>query len=105
MTPTEIERAAREQTARVKEARRALKKRRGRPSTATAPPKTKRTLRAFVYTWADLAHWPDEWDAAEIGAGLDDEQWAMFETVMVDGDRFFADSRVARMEAGLLAAD
>ena len=102
MTASEIERAAREQTARVKEARRELKRKRGRPSAKTPPPKTKRTLRAFVYTWTDLAHWPQEWDPAEIGTGLDDEQWALFESVMDEGSQFLAAAQAARAEAGLL---
>jgi ParB family chromosome partitioning protein len=102
MTPSEIERAAREQTARVKEARRALKKKRGRPATLTPPVKTKRTVRAFVYTWTDLANWPEEWNPVEIGTGLDDEQWAMVETVTDEGNQFLATARQARIDAGLL---
>ncbi|MDR2348587.1 MAG: ParB N-terminal domain-containing protein, partial [Bifidobacteriaceae bacterium] len=95
MTPPEMERAAREQTARVKQARRALRKKRGRPANPAAPAKAKRTLRAFVYTWADLADWPEEWDPAEIGAGLDDKQWEMFENTMGAGDQFYALARQA----------
>jgi ParB family chromosome partitioning protein len=102
MTPFEVERAAREQTARVKEARQALKKKRGRPGRPTPPPKTKRTLRAFVYTWTDLANWPEEWNPVEIGPGLDESQWSMFEGVMGEGNRFLAAARDARIEAGLL---
>jgi ParB family chromosome partitioning protein len=102
MTPFEMERAAREQTARVKQARQALKKKRGRPPASTPPPTTKRTVRAFVYTWTDLANWPEEWNPTEIGTHLDHEQWEMFENVMDAGSQFLALARQARIDAGLL---
>ncbi len=46
------------------------------------PPRRKRSTRAFVHTWTDMDGWSARYDPAEVGAGLTDSEWALFERVL-----------------------
>jgi ParB family chromosome partitioning protein len=63
----------------------------------TAPPlQSKRSLRAFVHTWTDMDGWSSRYDATEIGEGLTDQEWALFERVLQETNTFHALARNAR---------
>ena len=60
------------------------------------PPRRKRSTRAFVHTWTDMDGWSSRYDAAEIGAALTDEEWALFERVLDETTTFHSLARTAR---------
>ena len=60
------------------------------------PPRRKRSTRAFVHTWTDMDGWSSRYDAAEIGAALTDEEWALFERVLDQTTTFHNHARNAR---------
>lgn len=75
----ELERLAQEALERIK------KPVKQRPKPA---PRRKRSTRAFVHTWTDMDGWSARFDPAEIATALSDEEWALFERVLAETNRF-----------------
>ena len=85
----ELERLATDALARVRAEGR--KKPRTKAAAASPGVQERRTLRAFVLTWDDLADWWEHYDSTEVGTSLNDEQWDRF-TAAVEGTLAFAEA-------------
>lgn len=95
MKAEELERLATEALARV----RATGKKKPRAKPTPLPGVwERRSLRAFVLTWDDLASWWEHYDPAEVGPALTDEQWDRFEATVAGTVEFAGAARTARAE-------
>lgn len=92
----ELEALAAEALALAKQdrARRVLENRQKRASGADHAP---RTVRSFVLTWADLQGWSKHYDATDVGQQLGDDDWSMFERVVLETCAFAEAARRARV--------
>ncbi len=88
----ELDRLAQEALERIKQPR-------SRRTKSTTPPRRKRSNRAFVHTWTDMDGWSTRYDATEVGPGLNDDEWALFERVLAETTSFHAAARSARERA------
>ena len=88
----ELDRLAQEALERIKQPR-------SRRSKSTAPPRRKRSTRAFVHTWTDMDGWSARYDAADVGLALNGAEWALFERVLAETTTFHAAARSARDKA------
>lgn len=96
VTTAELEALAEEALARVKQ----IRARGGSRRRATGHSETpaRRTLRAFILTWGDLAGWPQHYDPVEVGEQLTESDWDMFERVLSETQAFADAARRARQE-------
>ncbi len=92
----ELERLAAEALARVRAAGRKKPRTRAMPA---AGGRERRTLRAFVLTWDDLAEWWEHYDPAEVGLALTDKQWERFSATVAGTVAFMEAADAARHEA------
>lgn len=91
----ELERLAAEALARVRVAGKV------KPRTRAVPAAVgweRRTLRAFVLTWDDLADWWEHYDPAEVGRTLTDEQWDRFCATVAGTVAFMESADATRRE-------
>jgi ParB family chromosome partitioning protein len=93
--PADIDKAAREVLARISEARQTTTTRPG-PAGASDEGRSFRSVRAFVWTWTDMAEWPTEWDPTQIGPALTQDQWAAFTATIAAGNQFHTQAQAAR---------
>jgi ParB family chromosome partitioning protein len=101
MSTQDIDRAAREAIAHAKKTAKARAKKRPPEVEAAPSRKSKRTKRAFVFTWTDMKDWTDAWDPEEIAVELSVDEWATFADVMAASQVFTDQARKARIDASL----
>ncbi|GAA2223109.1 hypothetical protein GCM10010413_15030 [Promicromonospora sukumoe] len=65
-------------------------------STRDTRGKTRHSLRAFALLWQGLDRWWEHYDPADVGAGTHEKDWAMFENVLEQTNRFAAAARGVR---------
>ncbi|PUB20863.1 ParB family chromosome partitioning protein [Promicromonospora sp. AC04] len=63
------------------------------------PVKGRHSLRAWALLWQGMDGWWEHYDPADVGAGADDTDWAVFERVLDQTSRFAAAARAARDQA------
>lgn len=63
------------------------------------PVKRRHSLRAWALLWQGMDRWWERYDPADVGAGADDADWAVFENVLDQTSRFAAAARAARDQA------
>lgn len=96
VTTAELEALAEEALARVKQERaRGGSRRRG---TGRSETPARRSLRAFILTWDDLAGWSQHYDPVEVGQQLAESDWVMFERVLAETQAFADEARRARQK-------
>jgi ParB family chromosome partitioning protein len=64
-----------------------------------APVRRRHSLRAWALLWAGMDRWWEHYDPADVGAGADEADWAVFEHVLEQTSRFAAAARAARDQA------
>jgi ParB family chromosome partitioning protein len=63
------------------------------------PVKGRHSLRAWALLWRGLDGWWEHYDPADVGAGADDADWAVFENFLDQTSRFAAAARAGRDQA------
>jgi ParB family chromosome partitioning protein len=63
------------------------------------PVKQRHSLRAWALLWQGMDGWWEHYDPADVGAGADETDWAVFENVLDQTSRFAAAARAARDQA------
>ncbi|WP_454859677.1 ParB N-terminal domain-containing protein [Promicromonospora soli] len=63
------------------------------------PVKQRHSLRAWALLWQGMDGWWEHYDPADVGAGADEADWAVFENVLDQTSRFAAAARAGRDQA------
>ncbi|MDR0592508.1 MAG: ParB N-terminal domain-containing protein [Bifidobacteriaceae bacterium] len=93
MTPQDLDRAARAALARVRRAQ----GREPEPSRQPEPEPNRpeqpvfKTVKSFIWTWTEMADWPNQYDPAEIAGALTKDQYQRFAKTMADANQFTAE--------------
>jgi ParB family transcriptional regulator, chromosome partitioning protein len=93
-SPDDLESLAAEALARARQERARGGGRIRSSRKADAP--TRRSLRSFILTWADLDGWSAHYDAEEVGVKLPDKNWETFERVLRETNAFAEVAGAAR---------
>jgi ParB family chromosome partitioning protein len=104
MPPEDLDKIARAALARVQAARKS-KKPKDTPAAPkpAAPPPRKKTAKAFVWLWDEMADWPGDYDVAVIAEAVPDEKWLGFKRTVAASIEFMQavdQARAARVFAG-----
>ena len=63
---------------------------------SSQPVRRRHSLRAWALLWLGMDGWWEHYDPADVGAGADEADWAVFENVLDQTSRFAAAARAAR---------
>ncbi|MDR1186974.1 MAG: ParB/RepB/Spo0J family partition protein [Bifidobacteriaceae bacterium] len=97
MAPAELDQAARAALARVQRAQNRAAPTKPKPPNPAPTPEPEerrrafRSAKSFVWTWTEMADWPNEYDPAAIAQALTEDQYQAFLKTTAVGNQFAAE--------------